>query len=73
VTSLSSHQSITFDANTSIITADKSLDRYFDRQGIDEPDREAWSQIIQRLTNAHRWLGEEFAISCNVKQLKLDL
>ncbi|WP_309729871.1 hypothetical protein [Chamaesiphon sp. OTE_75_metabat_556] len=64
---------IAFDANSSIIKAGKLLNRYYDLHGIDERDREAWSQVIRSLTNGHRWLNEEFGIDCTAKQLKIDL
>ncbi len=64
---------IAFDANSSIIKAGRLLNRYYDLHGIDERDREAWSQVIRSLTNGHRWLNEEFGIDCTAKQLKIDL
>jgi hypothetical protein len=66
-------EGITYDANTSIVNAGKLLNEYYDRHGIDDLDREAWSQVIRSLTNGHRWLNEEFGIDCTSKQLKIDL
>jgi hypothetical protein len=66
-------EGIAFDANTSIINAGKLLNEYYDQHGIEARDREAWSQIIRSLTNAHRWLDEEFDLDLTAKQLKLDL
>jgi hypothetical protein len=66
-------EGIAYDANTSIVNAGKLLNEYYDRHGIDDLDREAWSQVIRSLTNGHRWLNEEFGIDCTSKQLKIDL
>jgi hypothetical protein len=66
-------EGIAFDAGTSIVNAGKLLNQYYDRYGIDELDREAWSQIIMSLMNADRWLKEQFGNDCIYKQLKIDL
>jgi hypothetical protein len=66
-------EGIAFDANTSIINAGKLLNEYYDQHGINDRDRYNWSEIIRALTNAHRWLDEEFDFNCHLKQLKLDL
>jgi hypothetical protein len=66
-------EGIAFDAGTSIVNAGKLLDRYYDEHGIDDRDREAWSQIIGSLISADRWLKEQFGVDCTVKQLKVDL
>jgi hypothetical protein len=66
-------EGIAFDAGTSIVNAGKLLNQYYDQHGIDELDREAWSQIIMSLISADRWLKEQFYIDCNAKQLKFDL
>jgi hypothetical protein len=66
-------EGIAFDAGTSIINAGKLLNRYYDQYGIDDLDREAWSQIIMSLINANRWLKEQFGVDCKSKQLKIDL
>jgi hypothetical protein len=66
-------EGISFDAGTSIANAGKLLNEYYDRHGIDDLDREAWSQVIRSLTNGHRWLNEEFGIDCTSKQLKIAL
>ncbi len=66
-------EGIAFDAGTSIINAGKLLNQYYDRYGIDELDREDWSQIIMSLVCADRWLKEQFGDDCAVKQLTIDL
>jgi hypothetical protein len=66
-------EGIAFDAGTSIVNAGKLLNQYYDRHGIDDIDREAWSQIIMSLINADRWLKEQFGVDCKSKQLKIDL
>jgi hypothetical protein len=66
-------ESIAYDANTSIVNAGRLLNVYYEQHGIDDRDREAWSQVIRSLTNGHRWLNEEFGIDCTAKQLKIAL
>ena len=66
-------EGIAFDAGTSIVNAGKLLNQYYDRYGIDELDREKWSQIIGSLINADRWLKEQFDNDCTSKQLKIDI
>lgn len=66
-------EGIAFDAGTSIINAGKLLDRYYEENGVDEIDREKWSQIIMSLINADRWLKEQFGVDCISKQLKIDI
>jgi hypothetical protein len=66
-------EGIAFDAGTSIVNAGKLLDRYYEEHGIDDRDREAWSQIIMSLINADRWLKEQFGNDCDSKQLKIDI
>jgi hypothetical protein len=66
-------EGIAFDAGTSIINAGELLNQYYDRHGIDDIDREAWSQIIMSLINADRWLKEQFGVDCKSKQLNIDL
>jgi hypothetical protein len=66
-------EGIAFDAGTSIVNAGKLLNQYYDEHGIDDCDREAWSQIIGSLISADRWLKEQFGVDCTVKQLKIDL
>jgi hypothetical protein len=66
-------EGIAFDAGISIINAGELLNQYYDRHGIDDIDREAWSQIIMSLINADRWLKEQFGVDCKSKQLKIDL
>jgi hypothetical protein len=66
-------QGIAFDAGTSIINAGKLLDEYYDCHGVDDIDREAWSEIIGSLISADRWLKEQFGNDCDLKQLIIDL
>jgi hypothetical protein len=66
-------EGIAFDASTSILNAGKLLNEYYDRHGIDDRDREAWSRIIMSLISADRWLNEQFGVGCTAKQLKIDL
>jgi hypothetical protein len=66
-------EGIAFDAATSIINAGKLLDEYYDLHGIDDRNREAWSQIIMSLISADRWLKEQFGVDCQSKQLKIDV
>jgi hypothetical protein len=66
-------EGIAFDAGTSIVNAGKLLNQYYEQYGIDDRDREAWSQIIGSLISADRWLTEQFGVDCTLKQLKIDL
>jgi hypothetical protein len=66
-------EGIAFDAGTSIVNAGKLLNQYYDEHGVDDRDREAWSQIIGSLISADRWLTEQFGVDCTLKQLKIDL
>ncbi len=66
-------EGIAFDAGTSIVNAGKLLSQYYDQHGIDDLNREAWSQMIVSLISADRWLKEQFGDDCNSKQLKIDV
>jgi hypothetical protein len=66
-------EGIAFDAGTSIVNAGKLLNQYYEQYGVNDRDREAWSQIIGSLISADRWLTEQFGIDCTLKQLKIDL
>ncbi len=66
-------EGVAFDVDTSIISAGKLLNQYYERHGVNQHDRECWIEIIHQLQNAQRWLTEQCGVECVTKQLKLDL
>jgi hypothetical protein len=63
-------EGISYDAKTAVIDAGNLLNLYVDRNHIPEEYLNNWHQIIQDLTNAHRWISRDYCDN-NCKQLKL--
>jgi L-rhamnose isomerase len=64
---------LTFDAQTSLITAGKLLNLYVDRYGISDSNKYLWCEIIRCLHSANRWMLRDYYHDSQCKQLKLPL
>jgi hypothetical protein len=66
-------EGLAFDALTGVIDAGKLLNRYVDTVGILYESAPLWSEIINCLSNAYRWISRDYYYDCLGKQLKLSI
>jgi hypothetical protein len=66
-------EGLAFDALIGVINAGKLLNRYVDTVGILADNTLIWSEIINNLQNAYRWISRDYYYDCLGKQLKLPI
>lgn len=66
-------EGLAFDALIGVINAGNLLNQYVDTVGILVENTLLWSEIINDLHNACRWISRDYYYDCLGKQLKLPI
>jgi hypothetical protein len=66
-------EGLAFDALIGVINAGRLLNQYIDTISILDENTLLWSEIINNLHNAYRWISRDYYYDCLGKQLKLSI